>query len=277
MRWLLAASVLFIGCAGPVNPGGAGRSVPTAPGCSAEVDGMLSVDELAVATGVDATYVRNAIGATESFEPEPHMDASGVRVWDLSDGPTDVRATLALEDASGWPAEAVPDAMFAIPTSLQWPDLLSLLDVVDAGGTRELRALGLATRTAEPLAEQVRLVYDAPVTMLRAPIEVGDSWGGQATFRDARLAGIPNAGVEDWTFEVVDIAEAILPGGVRIDDVLAIRVTTTRTLAVAAGLEANQQTMHMLQLFAPCVGELARAVGPDASLTNVEELRRLEP
>ncbi len=277
MRWLLvAAGLLSAGCAGPVNPGGAGTELPMAPGCVAEVDGVLSVSELAVEPGITATYVRNAIGTTVTFDPEPAVDADGVPVWDLSEGHADVRATLALEEVDGWPAQVALGAL-GIPAALQWPDLLTLLDVVDAGQIRKLRALGLASRSEEPLSAQVRLVYDEPVTMLRAPISVGDSWGGQSTFRNARLAGIPNAGVEDWTFEVVDTADAILPGGVRVRDVLAIRVTTTRTLAVAAGLATNQETTHMLQLFAPCVGELARAVGSDAALTELQELRRLEP
>ncbi len=277
MRWLMVATaLLWAGCTGPVNPGGAGTELPMAPGCVAQVDGVLSAPELAVEPGIAATYVRNAVDTIVSFDPEPALDAESARVWDLSEGPTDVRATLSLEDVEGWPAQVAPGSL-AIPAGLQWPDLLTLLDVVDAGETRELQALGLASRVEEPVAAQVRLVYDEPVVMLRAPIEVGDSWGGQSTFRDARLAGIPNAGVEDWTFEVVDRADAILPGGVRVRDVLAIQVTTTRTLAVAAGLESNRQITHMLQLVAPCVGELARAVGSDPALTELQELRRLEP
>ncbi len=277
MRWICGIVLLLAGCAGPVNPGGAGATVPSAPDCVAQIDGALSVEELALAPGIAATYVRNANGTPTSFDPDPVLDDDGIRVWDLSEGPDDVRATLALQEASGWPATVAPSAQYTIPAALEYPDLLTLLDVVDGAGARELRAVGLATRSQEPLEAQVRLVYDEPVTLLRAPITVGDSWGGQARFRDARLAGIPNAGVEDWTFEVVDQADAILPGGARVRDVLAIRVSTTRTLAVAAGLPSNQQTRYMLQLFAPCVGELARAVGPDPDLTLVDELRRLEP
>jgi len=268
---------LVLGCDGPVNPGGQGTGLPAAPECVATVDGVLAADELAVAEGLPVTYVRNAPGTTVAFDPAPHADADGVLTWDLRDGPEDVRATLAVEAPSGWAAEVAPEAQFAIASTLQWPDLLTLLDVVDGAASRELRAVGLASRDADPASQRTALVYDTPVTTLRAPITIGDAWGGQATFRDAVLSGIPNAGVEDWTFEVVDIADALLPGGTRVRDVLAIRVTTTRTLAVASDLPDNRETVHMLQLFAPCVGEIARAVGTDTELHAVTELRRLVP
>ena len=266
-RVLVLLTLTLTACDGPINPGGQGSGVPTLPSCVAEVDGVLAADEVGVAVDIPVTYVRNAPGTSVAFDPEPR-DVDGVRTWDLQDGPEDVRLTLA--------AAAHAEAPYAVPSALEWPELLTLFDVVEHEDAVELRALGLASDGAS-MNEETRLRYDTPVTTLRAPIAVGDSWGGQATFRDARLAGIPNAGVEDWTFEVVDTADALLPGGLRVRDVLAIRVTTTRTLAVAAGLPDNRQTTHMIQLIAPCAGELARAVGPDAALTSVDELRRLLP
>ena len=265
------AGAALTGCAGPVNPGGQGTGPLDGASCAATLDGILTPEEVVFTEGATGTYVSNAPGTTVAFDREPRMDADGVRSWDLREGPTDVRATLTLTR----PSDGLAD--YAIAAQLAWPALLTLLDVATHDGATELSAVGLTTDSAVPAEQRTELLYDAPVTILRAPIAVGDSWGGQATFRDARLAGIPNAGVEDWTFTVVDRADAVLPGGTRLRDVLAIEVETTRTLAVAAGRVANRETTTTLQLVAPCVGEVARAVGPDAALAEVSELRRLEP
>lgn len=245
------------------------------PDCSADPDGVITAAESPFVPGVSAAYVSSGEGAGLAFEPEPQVDDTGARTWDLSVGPDDARATLTLEEVTpdDWFADAVPDAELHIANDVLRPGV----HVLYAPTADGLVAHGLASVDPEPAAEQTLLAYDAPLLVLPLPLAVGDRWGGQTTFRDARLAGVPNAGVEDWSFEVVDRAEALLPGGTRMKDVLAVRTEVRRTLAVAANQPANTAITWQLQLVAPCAGELLTVSGSDEDLTVIERMRRLLP
>ena len=111
---------------------------------------------------------------------------------------------------------------------------------------------------------------------LALPLAVGTSWGGQHTFRDARLGGLPQSGVEDWSSEVVARGSVELEGGLVVDDVLVVRTEIDRTLAVHQGDPATV-TSIVQQWVAPCAGELARVESADPTLGTVREMRRLVP
>lgn len=274
MRVLLALPLLLVGC-GPVNPGGGGDPVIGAPDCTPDPDGVITAAESPFVPGVSATYVSSGDEAGLAFDPEPQVDEIGARTWDLSEGPDDARATLTLEEVApgDWFIDAVPDAELHIASDVLRPGV----HVLYAPTIDGLVAHGLASVDPEPAAEHTLLAYDAPLLVLPLPLQVGDRWGGQATFRDARLAGVPNAGVEDWSFEVVDRAEAVLPGGTRMKDVLAVRTEVRRTLAVASNQPGNTATTWQLQLMAPCAGELLTVSGSDEDLTVIDRMRRLLP
>ncbi|MCO4774094.1 MAG: hypothetical protein KDA24_28950 [Deltaproteobacteria bacterium] len=266
------AWVGLLACEGPVNPGGQGTALPQPLDCVASVDGVLATDELPFVVGVEATYLRNEPGVPVAFDPAPSEGPDGTR-WDFSEGPADVGATLSLQElsAEAWYAPHFdPDALVG-RVALEDPEL----QTVWAASPGELRALGLVSRS--PGAASTLMRYDVAPTMLRTPMEVGHAWGGQHTFRDARLGGAPNAGVEDWSFSVVDRGDVVLPGDLVVRDVMVLRTEVTRSLAVAAGLEANRETSFIQQWIGPCVGELARVEGTDPTLSEVRELRRLQP
>ncbi len=265
------ALLLVNGCTSIAhNPEGEVSAV-VVPDCRIEADGMLNLAEMPVEPGIVATYVRNAPDA-----PLPTPEGLlGQGPWDFSEGPDQTGARLTIEDlvAAGL-ADEFPGAGWAVPLSPDLPNLLGLSRVVEHGdGTDTIELMGMATRPEDDPARHWRLHYDEPLPVLPMPLAEGDSWDARATFRDARLGGLPTAGVEDWSFEVEAVGTALLEGGVEVEQVLRIRSSVERTLAVSQG--PHTETRYQLLWLAPCFGELARLEGTDEELVEVVEYRRL--
>ena len=252
-RTLIGGLILLAGCAGEHNPEG-DPSPQVVPDCDIALDGRLTRDEVAAEPGVEALYVRNATGVTVPVDTD---------AWDFSQGPREVGLRVRLGDPVEQGLSArFPSAQWSVPAAIETPQLLTLARLGDDG----LELLGAAT-----LDGTWDLVYDAPLLALPLPLEEGDAWTARAVFRDARLGGLPNAGVEDWTFEVEATGTAVLPGGITVEDVLRVRSTVSRSLTVGPDAPASETR---LQWFAPCFGEVARVVLGDG---GVSEYRRLEP
>ncbi len=257
VRRVIATLLLLTGCAGEHNPEGEPTDPTVVPDCTITKDGALRAAEVAAAPGIEALYVRNALDT-----PVP-VDAAA---WDFSEGPRDVGLRVRLGDPSeDGLSLRFPTADWTVPAAIETPQLLTLARLGDEG----VELLGAATRDGA-----WDLVYDEPLLAMPLPAEVGDAWSARAVFRDARLGGFPNAGVEEWSFEVEAIGEAELPGGVSVHEVLRVRSTVSRALTVGPDAPSVE---HRLQWFAPCFGEVARAVltAPDAD--TALEYRRLEP
>ena len=260
---------------------GCGDSVPTdggeapLPQCVADLDGVISMDELPFAPGVEVRYVRNALDQPVTFDVEGLDDGEGGVLWDFSGGATDIGATLELLDPLDAPhGDLFPDASHAVPLTLEWPDLLGYFRV-DESPTEQLVLLGMATGEDASAASRTLVVYDEPLVLYRFPLALGDSWEQTVTYSDAVTAGIPNQGVERYSFEVDRIGSARLEGNVEVDDVLRVRVELAQTLAVAIGEPGFG--LHQLLWVRPCFGELARAVSSAPDFEQLDELRRFYP
>ncbi len=254
-RLILVA--LLAGCGGEHNPEGEPRDRTVVPDCDITLDGSIERDEVAAAPGLEALYVRN--------DPALAVPVA-VDGWDFSEGPRDVGLRVRLEDpaANGF-APRFPTAGWTVPAALETPDLLTPARLGDDG--IELLGAGTADGAWD-------LAYDEPLLAMPLPLEVGDAWAARAVFRDARLGGFPNAGIEEWTFEVEAAGTAELPGGVTVDDVLRVHSTVVRDLTIGPD---EPITEHRIQWFAPCFGEVARVVLPDPDADTATEYRRLEP
>ena len=261
---------------------GCGTSVPADdPGepplaeCTADLDGVMSFDEMPVVTGIEVRYVRNLPGAPVEVDVEGELATEGGRLWDFSDGPADVGATLVLQEPGELTAsDLFPDATYAAPMLIESPDLMGWFRV-DDGDEPTLSMLGMATRDGVDPASRTVVVYDEPLVLYRYPFGVGDAWEQTVTYRDALAYGIPNQGVEHYHVEVDARGTARLPGGVEVSDVLRVRVQVDQTLALAAG--GHTQTFHQLLWVRPCFGELARVVSADPDFATVDEFRRYYP
>lgn len=260
---------------------GCGTSVPADdPGdpllaeCSAALDGIMTADEMPIVTGLEVRYARNLPGEAVEVDVDGELASDGGRLWDFSDGPAGVGATLVLEDPADLDEDRFPGATYAAPMLVESPDLLGWFRLDEGEGTT-LSMLGMATTAGVPDASRTEVVYDEPLVLYRFPFTVGDSWSQTVTYRDALAYGVPNQGVEDYQFEVDARGTVRLPGGVEVSDVLRIRVQVDQTLALAAG--GHTRTFHQLLWVRPCFGELARVVAADPEFGTVDEFRRYYP
>ncbi len=246
------------GCAGPVNPEPEGDGpAAVVPDCSITADDAITSDEWPLVPGIAATYVRNAPGEAFTFPPG----------GDFRDGPDGAGATFVTKDpADAWYAAWFPGAEIASPLLVETPELVGVYRFDEAAG--ELLLLGVTTKTEVPAAQRTLIVYDEPVVTMRFPLTPGLTWGQTATFRDATIAGVPNAGVEDWHFAVADdVTAATLPGDIGVEQVLVVTSTLTRTAAVSLGQPT--MTTERESWMAPCFGEIAGR--------SDDEYRRLVP
>lgn len=258
MAWLALAAC------GPVNPEGAAGTL--VPDCRAVADGVLQSAELPVQAGLRGTWVRNTPGTTVA---PPEVGEDGF--LDLRDGPDEVGATYTLGDPAEQPEVAAlfPDAGWTAPLTLESPDLLAAWRLGEEG----LQLLGLSAPGAAAAAA-VEVVYDEPVLALALPLEPGRSWGQTATFSDALLVGLPQAGVEHWSLVAEAGPPVRLPGGVEVDESFVVHSTVTARYALEG---PTLQAVLGTSWYAPCFGEVAAVVRVGADDGPVREFRRLLP
>jgi len=269
VRRLLPLALLA--ACGPVNPGES-ADPQVVPDCAVALDGAIGPSEMPLVPGLSALYVRNAPNTQVARWPGGTADVA----LDLSEGPEEVGLTVRLQDPSGtaWGAR-FPDADYAAPLALQWPDLLGIYDWVgtDLGG--ELRLLGATTTDAVGPEATSEWTYDEPVVVLRLPLEPGDGWGQTATWSGGRAAGLPEAAVEDWSFAAEAFGRARLPGSIEVDEVVLLTSRVEQQLALSVG--PSNTVRHGWQWFSPCFGEIAGAFGASSTGVELDELRRLVP
>ncbi len=269
---LLLVVALAPGC-GPSVPADGGD--PPIPECVAELDGVLAADELPLAPGIQVRYTRNEVDQPLSFDVEG--GGGTAPAWDFSEGPADVGATFPILGPAETPcADLFDNVTYAAPFLVEAPDLLGCFRRTDDGeGGGELALLGMVSADGVAPAAVTRLAYDEPLVLHRFPLAVGDGWEQTVSYRSALAYGVPNQGVETYRFEVDALGAADIPGGVRIEDVLRLRVEVEQTLAIAVG--EPSRTIHQLLWVRPCFGEVARAVSTDPDFAEIDEFRRYYP
>ncbi len=237
--------------------------------CEGDNDGVIQVDELPWATGVGVPYLANAEGRTVSVQPAGEL-VDGVTTWDFTDGPDALSVELDLVDPSGqWFAEHFPDASYAAPLFAHELDVLAVFATYDD----RFEMLGLASRFEAPANERTLLVYEEPVEVYRFPLELGSSWTAEASFRDATLYGVTNAGEETYDFEVDAIGTLLLPG-FTMENTLRLRVDVSQTFAVSSGDNPVLSVRHLY--LRECFGELARITSlPGETEVEFEEASEL--
>jgi len=263
------------GCGDSVPGGGEGE--PPLAECSVELDGVIDAVELPMAPGIEVRYTRNATDEPFEVDVDGMDDGAGGILWDFSDGPADVGATLPLLAPDEFPhPELFPDATYASPLLVESPELLGYFRLTPSDeGHDELAMLGMATTEDVTAGSRTTVAYDEPLVLYRFPLALGDTWEQTVTYRDAVTLGLPNQGVEHYSFAIDAAGTARLPGGIEVRDVLRVRVETEQILAVQVGEPALQT--YQLMWVRPCFGELARVVSADPEFGSVEEFRRYYP
>ncbi len=278
MRTTILTASLVLGTAVACSPGNpviveTGETDTWIYDCEGDNDGSIDADELPWGTGVAVPYRANASGSTVDVSPLGE-DVDGTTTWDFTASPGSLSVELDLVDpAAMWFADHFPDASYAAPLFAHELDVLA---VFAAYGDR-YEMLGLASRDESPADGLTLMVYDAPVEVYRFPLELGDSWTVEASFRDATLYGVTNAGDEVYHFTVDDQGTLLLPG-FTMENTLRMRVDVEQSFAVSTGENPVLSVRHLY--LRECFGELARITSlpgeTEADFAEASELRVLD-
>lgn len=239
--------------------------------CVPNLDGQIDADELRPALDVPVSYLVSAAGAEREVDLVGVVDARGKRVWDWTEPDTDPAITVVAEAARDrWYGDRFPADAVAVQL-----DAGGLLDGVyrhdvDAG---TFALLGVASRAADPAEGRTLWAYEAPVVLYRFPLRDGDSWTSVGEVRDGLVSGLPYAGRDTYTVEVVAAGELGLP---HVTFTQALRVDTRLVAQPAVGASTSRwQTSFLFE----CFGEVARATSrpgeASADFTTAAEVRRL--
>lgn len=259
---LLALALLLGACSEPLNTRGPSHLVPD---CESDGDGLIDASELPVSPGIEARWWASGPSfpwAEQGLDPTRSS-------WDFSTGPEDVASIQRIESAAvaGWSTAGA----FAVPAFVDIRDLYVIQDVTD-GDSSAVEALGWATRSGIDESRRFDVRYDPPVPVLELPLSVGQQWSAETAFRGAFLAGLPNQGVERWSFEVLGTGTASLPGGIEVEEVLVLSTEVQQRLAIGT---TPARTLQRWSFLAPCFGEVAFLTEGDAP--GIGQLGRLAP
>ena len=240
--------------------------------CIGNNDGAITAAEMPTVMGAVVTYSVNQ----QTASPEVNVAGTtidGGHLWDFREAPgSQPVAMTVLDPADFWFSEHFPGADYATPASLWDEDVLGIF----SDGDNAALMLGLASVQGPEDPGHTLLVYDEPVAVYRFPLNVGATWQQTATFSNALLQGVKNAGKEDYKF-VVDGRGTVLLPQFTLENTLRVRLESTQTFVVSQG-SPDIRRVHYFYVH-ECLGEVARIVSmPGTSVldfTVASEFRRL--
>lgn len=235
--------------------------------CVPNLDGMIDAEELLPAVGVPVTFAVSPAGASRRVDQAGATDASGRLVWDWSDGAADDEGlTVSAARIEGrWYAAEFPAEAFALPF-----DASGNVDAIYTHDAGALRLHGLASRRETPTT---LLRYDTPIEVTRFPVVAGDRYVSEGRIRDGLFRGLPYAGRDTYTVEVVDTGRLLLP------DLTFSQAHLVQTEVVLAPAVGEPTTQRQSSWLFECFGEVARATSQPgetrANFTDAAEVRRM--
>lgn len=237
--------------------------------CIPNLDETIDASELLAAEGVPVRYVVSPSGTSRSVDLDGE-EIDGERVWDFATDYADDEALTVVVGSleARWYASSFPSGAFTTPFNRS-----GSLESVGRISDGAFQLLGLASRDEEPDEGQTLLVYEPPITVLRLPVEVGDSFVSTGEITGGVLQGLPYAGRDTYEVSVDAIGRIDL---LQYTFEQVHRVRTKVTVEPAVGASAVR---YQTSFFAECFAEVARAVSEDgatsADFTEAAELRRL--
>jgi hypothetical protein len=248
------------------------QTPPVPPlGCLPDLDGRIDGDEIVTALGTEVGFLVSPPGVERAVDlAGEDGEVEGERLWDFTvDYADDQALRITPTTLEGrWYASSFADGAFVTP--------------FDASGTLEnvllrrddaLVLLGLASSEEAPPEGQTLLVYDPPITILRIPVEVGQSFVSTGEIVNGVIQGLPYAGRDTYEVSVDGMGRIDLPQ-LAFEQVHRVRTKVTVEPAVGAAV-----TRRQVSFFAECFAEVARATSRDGEesddFTTTAELRRL--
>lgn len=243
---------------------------PTPLSCVPNLDGRIDANEAQPAIGAQVSYLVSPADVERSVDLVG-VDLGGGRFrWDFAtDFADDQLAKVAPTGVSGkWYQAAFPPDAFVTPF-----DAAGSVENVLRHDEQALWLLGVASREEAPAEGKTLLVYDAPVELLRFPIEPGGSYVSAGTIKNGTLRGLPYAGKDTYEVSADGVGEVVLSA---LAFTQAHRVRTKVTVAPAVGASTSRrQVSFFFECFAEVVRATSRADEPEADFGVAKELRKI--
>jgi len=270
---LFAMALGFVGCGEnltvPPDRDPAADPDPAPLTCLPNLDGQIDRAELVPAIGTPISYVVSPPGTSRAVDIVGTEGEDGAE-WDFSTDYSDDQALSVTPTTleGKWYAGSFDDGAFITPFNRSG-SLESIGRLTDGG----LLLLGIASKDESPEEGQTLLVYEPPITVLKFPVQVGQSFVSFGEITSGVALGLPYAGRD--TYEVlVDAAGSVDLIQFTFDEVLRVRTKVTVEPAVGAPVVKQQASFY-----AECFAEVARATSADGEtdpdFTDAAELRRL--
>jgi hypothetical protein len=243
---------------------------PSTLTCVPNLDGKIDSSEVQAAIDIPISYLVSPAGEDRAVDVAGLVGTDGTFRWDFgTDFATDQIAKITPGTITGkWYEASFPPDAFVTP--------------FDAGGSVEnvlvqddqsLWLLGLASREPSPPEGKTLVVYQAPVELLRFPIQPGTEFVSVGKIENGMIRGLPYAGTDTYETLMDGIGEITLPALVFTQ---AHRVRTRVTLAPAVGASTSRrQVAWYFECFAEVVRATSKPDEPEADFTVAAEVRKI--
>jgi len=245
-------------------------AAPAPLACVPNLDGRIDASEAQPAIGTQISYLVSPADVERSVDLVGVNLGNGQFHWDFgTDFADDQRAEVVPAGVAGrWYQGSFPPDAFVTPF-----DAAGSVENVLRHDDQALWLLGVASREEAPAEGKTLLVYDAPVELLRFPIEPGGSFVSAGTIKNGTLRGLPYAGKDTYEVSADGMGEVVLPA---LAFTQAHRVRTKVTVAPAVGASTSRRhTSYFFECFAEVVRAVSRADEPEADFSVAKELRRI--
>lgn len=243
---------------------------PTELQCVPNLDGRIDASEVRPAIDTPISYLVSPAGV------EREVDLAGVDLgggelrWDFATDYADDQVATVMPSAivGKWYQASFPPDVFVAPF-----DAAGSVENVLRQDDEALYLLGVASREESPPEGKTLLVYDAPVAILRFPIEPGGSFVSTGTVQNGTLRGLPYAGKDTYEVSVDGSGLVVLPA---LAFTQAHRVRTKVTVAPAVGASTSRrQVGYFFECFAEVVRVTSRADEAEENFALAAEVRRI--
>ncbi len=262
----LSMVLLGVGCGENQTPY-ASSVLETSTLCLPNLNGELSAAEFPLLNEGSVDY---AIATDKTVEYRLGKDSEGVAIWDFSN-PIEtsqiqsISVTGMQSVGDTWYAALFPEAQWSIANDAQETTVgLYTFD------ERSLSTLGVVSPSD---SEAQRIVYDAPVSLMRFPMRVGDAFVSVGVVDGGVSNGLPFSGIHRYAVSIGERGELWLPT-LRFSDVYRVDTLLEVEPTIGESFWVRQRSFY-----SECFGEIVRLQSQinaeNSGFTNAAEVRVL--
>jgi len=233
--------------------------------CSPNRNGIIERDEVPIRAGLSSKF--QVATDVEGIDLAGQV-IDGQLTWDFATVPLNASDALDLVELRSlegqWFEEDFPDATYFTPLGARGDDYLGVF----RASPDALELLGVVSPEGGAVA--TNLAYDPPVTVLRFPLEVGQSWTTESTVTGT-LNGVWSVYTEDWTYSASESGELATP----FATFPVIRVDAEMEQWVGTVFTSRRTTVFVTECFGTVGIVTSQDYEQDVDFTDAAEVRRL--